>query len=147
VLVGPAVVLALAKTVESKETRSGGGGAPSPSNYDWGRRMLGSLRRKKPKPEAARPASSAECEAERPPEAASPLVGSPRSEHQRIMREDFLRATMRIFLVVSPPMGGRMQVHLKWLHVCHRDAFVNMYIWGNSDFSKDISDDAGSFKN
>ncbi|CAB3373595.1 Hypothetical predicted protein [Cloeon dipterum] len=102
---GRRTVRALSETtVEPKETRSG---APSPNQHDWGRRMLGSLRRKKPRPPPQPPpkattpvaaADSFESDVQDEPQ----CVGSPS------MHEDFLRATMRIFLVVSPPVGGRM---------------------------------------
>lgn len=94
----PSRDLSPSKTSEGQDapTHGGGGGggfgSAAGSGQDW-RRLVGSIRRK--------------VRRKTPQSSASISEGALQETHRN--QDDFLKATMRIFLVVSPPMG-RVQV-------------------------------------
>ncbi|KAJ8688033.1 hypothetical protein QAD02_023828 [Eretmocerus hayati] len=77
---------------------------PEPGSQDW-RRLVGSIRRKVRRKTPQSSASSISEQAEQSTLGDQTLASSSQQKHH----DDFLKATMRIFLVVSPPMG-RVQV-------------------------------------
>ncbi|KAJ4442855.1 hypothetical protein ANN_04448 [Periplaneta americana] len=94
--------------------------ATSQLPHDW-RRLVGSIRRrvrgKNPTTAAAAPSSD--------------KMPAFMTSSDPAVRDDFLRATMRIFLVVSPPMGRLQVVHRKLFsdEIQHGQEMTSNFAW------------------